>query len=430
VQNFFRGIELADRSLLPVPQQKKEHATQETNEVTVLDRTFVQDPWAIYQRLRATGPVQRVLVPGGVPMWLVTSYADARALLADPRLSKDYEGIRELFPPGRAGTYESPMAAHMLNSDPPAHTRLRTLVNQALGARTIGRLRPRIEGIADELLDAMPATSAGPGGPAVDLIEAYAFRLPITVICELLGVPAADRNDFQAWSKAFVSAVPPHVVRDAERSVTAYLTALIDAKRVSPSDDLLSDLLHISGQPGQLWPDELVRMAFLLLVAGFEPTASLIGNGVLALLRHPGQLSLLRSEPSRLPGAIEELLRYEAPLHVATMRYTTEPVVVAGTEIPDGALVLISMLAANRDAERFADPDELDIARQDPGHLAFGHGIHYCAGAPLARLEGQIAIGRLLDRFPAMTLAGEAEELRWRGSVLMRSLSSLPVRLA
>jgi cytochrome P450 len=163
-------------------------------------------------------------------------------------------------------------------------------------------------------------------------------------------------------------------------------------------------------------------MAFLLLVTGFEPTASLIGNGVLVPLPHPGQLGLLRSEPSRLPGAIEELLRYEAPLHVATIRFTTEPVVVVGTEIPAGALVLISMLAANR--------DELDITRQDPGHLAFGYGIHYCAGAPLARLEGQIAIGRLLDRFPAMTLAGEAEELQWRGSVLMRSLSSLPVRLA
>jgi cytochrome P450 len=421
---------LADRSLPPVPQRKRERAVQETDEVTVLDRAFVQDPWAIYQRLRATGPVHRVLVPVGVPMWLVTSYADARALLADPRLSKDYEGIRELFAPGRAGTYESPLAAHMLNSDPPSHTRLRTLVDQALAERTASRLRPRIEGIADELLEAMPAMAAGPGGPAVDLIEGYAFRLPITVICELLGVPAADRNDFRAWSKAFVSAVPPHVVRDAERSVTAYLTALIDAKRVSPSDDLLSDLVHISGQPGQLWPDELVRMAFLLLVAGFEPTASLIGNGVLALLRHPGQLSLLRSEPSRLPSAIEELLRYEAPLHVATMRFTTEPVVVAGTEIPDGALVLISMLAANRDADRFADPGKLDITRQDPGHLAFGHGIHYCAGAPLARLEGQIAIGRLLDRFPGMSLAGEAEELHWRGSVLMRSLSSLPVRLA
>jgi len=162
VQNFFRGIELADRSLLPVPQQKKKHATQETNEVTVLDRTFVQDPWAIYQRLRATGPVQRVLVPGGVPMWLVTTYADARALLADPRLSKDYEGIRELFPPGRAGMYESPLAAHMLNSDPPAHTRLRTLVNQALAARTVSRLRPRIEGIADEPAPLPAAQDADP----------------------------------------------------------------------------------------------------------------------------------------------------------------------------------------------------------------------------------------------------------------------------
>ncbi len=373
---------------------------QETNELTALGREFVQDPWPVYRRLRATGPVQRVLAPGGIPMWLVTSYADARTLLADHRLSKDHAGVRELFPPGEAGPYDSPLAAHMLNSDPPAHTRLRRLVNQALTARTVSRLRPRIEHVADELLAAAPA------GPPVDLIEAYAVPLASTVICDLLGVPAADRSNFRAWSKAFVSAVPPHVVRDAERSVMAYLTALTDAKRVTPADDLLSDLVHISGQPGQLWPDELVRMAFLLLVAGFETTVSLIGNGVLSLLRHPGQLSLLRSDPLLLPGAIEEFLRLEGPLHVATMRFTTEPVLVGGTQIPAGALVLISLLAANRDEARFADPHVLDITRQDPGHLAFGHGIHYCAGAPLARLEGQIAIGRLLSRFPALALPG------------------------
>jgi cytochrome P450 len=400
---------------------------QDMNELTALGREFVQDPWAVYRHLRANGPVQRVLVPGGIPMWLVTSYADARALLADPRLSKDYAGVRELFPPGEAGPYNSPLAAHMLNSDPPAHTRLRRLVNQALTARTVSRLRPRIEQVADELLGALPA------GPPVDLIEAYAVPLASTVICDLLGVPAADRGNFRAWSKAFVSAVPPEVVRDAERSVMAYFTALTDAKRVTPSDDLLSDLVHISGQPGQLWPDELVRMAFLLLVAGFETTVSLIGNGVLSLLRHPGQLDLLRSDPSLLPGAIEEFLRFEGPLHVATMRFTTEPVAVGGTQIPADALVLVSLLAANRDEARFTDPHVLDIARQDPGHLAFGHGIHYCAGAPLARLEGQIAIGRLLSRSPELALADNADEpgeLHWRGSVLMHSLSSLPVRLA
>lgn len=343
---------------------------QEMNELTALGRTFVQDPWAIYRQLCADGPVQRVLAPGGIPMWLVTSYADARALLADPRLSKDCAGVRELFPPGEAGPYNSPLAAHMLNSDPPAHTRLRQLVDQALAVRTVSRLRPRIEEIADDLIGAMPAP-----GP-VDLIEAYAVPLSITVISDLLGVPAADRRNFRAWSKAFVSAVPPEVVRDAERSVMAYLTALTDAKRVTPSDDLLSDLVHISGQPGQLWPDELVRMAFLLLVAGFETTVSLIGNGVLSLLRHPGQLRLLRSDPSLLRGAIEEFLRCEGPLHVATMRFTTEPVRVGATTIPPDALVLISLLAANRDGARFPDPHALDITRQDPGHLAFGHGIH------------------------------------------------------
>ena len=287
----------------------------------------------------------------------------------------------------------------------------------------MARLRPRIEQIADELLDRLP-----PDGPA-DLIEDYAFPLPVTLICELLGVPAADRNDFRRWSKAIVSSVPPDVARESERSVSAYLTALIDAKRVSPADDLLSDLVHQTGAGGMLWPDELVRMAFLLLVAGLEKMVGLIGNGVLALLRHPAELARLRAEPALLPTAIEEFLRYEGSIHIATVRFTTEPVTAGGRVIPADELVLISLLAANRDRDRYADPGTLDLTRPPAGHLAFGHGPHYCVGAPLARLEGQIAIGRLLSRFPALALAGEPGDLHWRGSLLVRSLSSLPVTL-
>lgn len=363
------------------------------------------------------------MLTGVEPVWLVSGYDEARALLADPRLSTDYFGVRALLPPGAAGPYESPLSAHMLNTDPPAHTRLRTLVDRAFTARTVARLRPRIERIADDLLARMP-----PGGP-VDLIEDYAVPLPVTVICELLGVPVADRNDFRRWSKG------DRLVGAARRrpgiraSVSAYLTALIDAKRVSPAEDLLSDLLRQTGADGALWPDELVRTAFLLLVAGLEKMVSLIGNGVLALLQHPRELSRLRSEPALLPTAIEEFLRYEGAIHIATVRFTTEPVRVAGTVIPAEALVLISLLAANRDRDRYADPDVLDLTRPPDGHLAFGHGVHYCVGAPLARLEGQIAIGRLLSRFPGLALAGEAGELHWRGSLLVRSLSSLPVTL-
>jgi cytochrome P450 len=396
---------------------------QQANEVNALDRAFVSDPWSVYNRLRSGGPVQRAVLTGGAPVWLITGYDEARALLADPRLSTDYFGVRALLP-GPAGPYESPLSAHMLNTDPPAHTRLRSLVDQAFTGRAVARMRPRIEQIADDLL-----TSMGAGAP-VDLIEDYAVPLPVTVICELLGVPAADRDNFRRWSKAIVSSVPADVARESERSVSAYLTALIDAKRVSPSDDLLSDLVHQTGADGALWPDELVRMAFLLLVAGLEKMVSLIGNGMLALLTHPGELARLRSGPGLLPGAIEEFLRYEGAIHIATVRFTTEPVPAGGVVIPADALVLISLLAANRDRDRYADPDVLDLTRPPDGHLAFGHGPHYCVAAPLARLEGQIAIGRLLDRFPRLALAGtagDAGDVHWRGSLLVRSLSSLPV---
>ncbi|HXP57998.1 MAG TPA: cytochrome P450 [Streptosporangiaceae bacterium] len=393
----------------------------QAGELTALNRAFVSDPWSVYRRLRQAGPVQRAVLAHGEPVWLITGHDDARALLADPRLSTDFFGVRALLP-GAAGPYESPLSAHMLNTDPPAHTRLRSLVDQAFTTRNVARLRPRIEQIADELLDRLPV-----GGPA-DLIEDYAVPLPVTVICELLGVPAGDRNDFRRWAKAIVSTVPPHVARESERSVSAYLTALIDAKRVSPADDLLSDLVHQTGE-GVLWPDELVRMAFLLLVAGLEKMVSLIGNGTLALLQHPAELARLRAAPGLLPAAVEEFVRYEGAIHIATIRFTTEPVTVRGQVIPADELVLISLLAANRDRDRYADPDTLDLTRAPAGHLAFGHGPHYCVGAPLARLEGEIAIGRLLRRFPALALAGEAGDLHWRGSLLVRSLSSLPVTL-
>ncbi|HWG13592.1 MAG TPA: cytochrome P450 [Streptosporangiaceae bacterium] len=416
---------------------------RQTNELTRLDRAFVSDPWSVYHRLRDAGPVQRAVLTGGEPAWLVTGHAEARALLADERLSTDYFGVRALLP-GPAGPYESPLSAHMLNTDPPAHTRLRALVNQAFTEHTVARLRPRIEQIADDLLDRMSQCQLTQGqltqgqltrgelaeGEPADLIEDYAVTLPVTVICELLGVPAADRNDFRRWSKAIVSSVPPDVARESARSVSAYLTALIDAKRVSPADDLLSSLIHQTSEDGTLWPDELVRMAFLLLVAGLEKMVGLIGNGMLALLQHPRELARLRSEPGLMPTAIEEFLRYDGSIHIATVRFTTEPVRVAQTVIPADELVLISLLAANRDRDRYADPDVLDLSRPARGHLAFGHGVHYCVGAPLARLEGQIAIGRLLGRFPGLALAGPPGDLHWRGSLLVRSLSSLPVTLA
>jgi cytochrome P450 len=389
-----------------------------------LDTDFYQDPREVYALLRERGQVREVVQPTGMPGWLVTSYDDARALLADPRVSKDYRRAVELLPPDAAGQFASPLRAHMLSTDPPDHTRLRKLVTKAFTSRTVEGLRPRIEQVATGLLNTMPA------GGTVDLVGAYALPLPIVVICELLGVPVADRDRFRDWTLTFVADTTPEALDEATRQMAAYLAALIEDKRAHPGDDLASRLVQVSDDGDQLSSRELLSMLFLLLVAGFETTVNLIGNGVLALLRHPAQLALLQSDPALLPGAVEEFLRYEGPVNIATIRFTTEPVGVGGTVIPAGQFVLISLLAANRDERQFADPDRLDITRPPGAHLAFGHGIHHCLGAPLARLEGQIAIGALLRRFPGLALAAEPGDLRWRDSTLMRGLHELPVRLS
>jgi cytochrome P450 len=304
----------------------------------------------------------------------------------------------------------------MLAADPPDHTRLRKLVTKAFTARAIAGLRPVIEQTAGELLGAMAAEAT------VDLITAYALPLPIAVISHMLGVPAADQGRFRDLALASTSL-------EAERRLTAFLAALVEDKRAHPGDDLLSRLTQVADEGSRLSADELLGMTSLLLTAGFETTVNLIANAVLSLLRHPAQLALLQSRPELLPDAVEEFLRYEGPAHVATFRFTREPVHAGGTDIPAGQLVLISLLAANRDEGRFPDPDRLDITRPAAGHLAFGHGVHHCLGAPLARLEGQIAIGGLLSRFPDLALAAEPSELRWLSSPLMHGLHSLPVRL-
>ncbi|GAB2973252.1 cytochrome P450 [Amycolatopsis acidiphila] len=390
-----------------------------------LDIDFIQDPHAAYERLRVEAPVRPAVMPRGLKVWLVTGYADAKAVLADPRLSKDNKRARQLFEAnaGAGSAFSSSLAAHMLNLDPPDHTRLRKLVNKAFTARTISRLRPRIEEIADELLESIARAGR------VDLLESYAFPLPITVICELLGIPSADRDDFRTWSNTIVSAATPEQLQRDSTALAGYLAELVAAKRAQPTEDLLSDLVHVSEAGDQLSEVELISMAFLLLVAGHETTVNLIGNGVRALLARPDQLAALRADPSLLAGAVEEFLRFDGPVNVATLRFTTEPVPVGDVVIPADQFVMVSLLGANRDGEKFADPDRLDITRPTGGHLAFGHGIHYCIGAPLARLEAEIAIGRLLARFGTIELDGEPAQLRWRDSTLMHGLETLPIRV-
>jgi len=388
-----------------------------------LGRGFIQDPHELYRRLRTTGPVSEVLVWGGVRAWLVTRYGEARQLLNDPRLGKDYQRILELFPPELAGAHATPMSAHMLHADPPDHTRLRQLVSRAFTPRTVVALRPKIEQLTEELLEAIA------GAETVDLIESFALPLPIGVIGALLGVPEHDRNRLRDWANPLLTEAEPDEIARAQVELAAYLGGLVADKRAHSGDDLISALVGASDQGDQLSETELINMIFLLIIAGYETTVNLIGNGVLALLRDPARVAELRANPTLLPVAIEELLRFDSPLNMATNRYTVEPVTVGEVTIPANQIVLVSLLAANHDDDRFADPDRLDVHREANPHLAFGHGIHYCLGAPLARLEGEIALGQLLRRFPALTLDAAAPAPRYRVSTLMRGLSALPVRL-
>jgi cytochrome P450 len=394
-----------------------------------LGSDYVHDPYSVVRRLRVEAPVCRVSLPRGTKAWLITRYAEARAALADPRLGKDSGRLQDLFE-RHAGIVrpnsdeENLLDTHMLNSDPPDHERLRRLVNKAFTSRRIEQLRPRIQQITDDLLAAIDGTDE------VDLLDALAFPLPMTVICELLGVPTDDRDDFRAWSNLLISGGEAEELEAAEKAMTHYLKALVATKRATPGDDMLSALVQTRDESDTLTERELVSMAFLLLVAGHETTVNLIGNGVLALINNPDQQAALRADLSLLPGAIEEFLRYEGPLNQATFRFTLEPTEIGGVVIPADELVVVSLLSANRDPDRFPDPDTLDIRREPGGHLAFGHGIHYCLGAPLARLEAEIAFTSLLTRFSKMTLAIPVDEIIWRPGTLIRGLQRLPVRLS
>jgi RND superfamily putative drug exporter len=384
-----------------------------------LGAEYFSDPYSVHARLRAQRPVTAVIMPGGMPAWLVTGYAEARAALADPRLRKTVPG----WHPDPDSVFAA-LDMHMLNSDPPDHERLRRLVNKAFTGRRVERLRPRITAITAELLDGLPTRRE------VDLLAWFAFPLPITVICELLGIPVADRDDFRAWSATIVSntATPEVFMADATAMVR-YIRALLADKRHQPADDLLSALVLARDQGDGLRENELVAMVFLLLVAGHETTVNLIASGLLALLLNPGQLARLRADPGLIGGATEELLRLVNPVNHATFRCAAEPIEIGGAQIGPGEAVFVALSGANRDPARYADPDRLDLDRDSAGHLAFGHGIHYCLGAPLARLEAEIAFGALLDRFGSITLAVPAGSLRWRPSTLIHGLESLPVRL-
>ena len=387
------------------------------------DPAFQADPHPVYARWRRDTPVRRVRLPNGVTAWLVTRYDDARQALTDPRLSKARpvgQATESALPPPIGAA----VSRHMLSADPPDHTRLRRLVSGAFTARRIEALRPRIEEITDDLLAAMA------GQDQVDLIDAFAFPLPIQVICELLGVPAADRDSFRTWSNTIVAG---SLARDrlpgAMQAMVAYIRDLIAERRAHPGDDLLSGLIGVRDDQDRLSEDELSSMVFLLLIAGHETTVNLIGNGTYLLLDKRERWDRLRADPALLPSAIEEFLRFEGPVETATFRVAVEDLELGGTTIRAGDPVLVALLAADRDEQRFPDADEVRLDRGQNPHLAFGHGIHYCLGAPLARLEAQVAFGGLLSRFPDLRLAVPVGSLTWRPGLLLRGLERLPVRL-
>ncbi|MFD2422748.1 cytochrome P450 family protein [Amycolatopsis pigmentata] len=411
----------------PAPLTEEEPNLANNADALAMDAHYVQHPHEVEAELRKEAPARLMVTPRGMRMWLITRYSDVKEVLVNPLVCKDEAQRAELLSERHEATsgLRSPefrlIEAHMLNTDPPGHTRLRKLVAKAFTTRAVVRLRPRIESLTEELLDGMADRDD------VDLVADFAAPLPITVICELLGVPENDRDKFGDWARTIVSSVGDQRLADAAGHFRAYLADLVTRKRADPSADMLSDLIAVTDGGDQLSEDELVAMASLLVIAGHDTTVNLIANGTLNLLRAPEQLAALRADPGLVPAAVEELLRYEGPVHLGTARFTTGPISVGGVEIPAGEFLAVSLASANRDPERFEDPDRVDIARQTAGHLAFGHGIHHCLGAPLARLEGTIAIGRLIDRFPRLRLAADPETLTWRFSTLMRGLEKLPV---
>jgi len=383
---------------------------------------FHANPYPFYRRLREEDPVHAS--PFGA--WILTRYDDAVMVLRDPRFGR--EGMADLLE-ARLGIGGDPTDTRdMLFRDPPDHTRLRALVSRAFTPRVVEAMRPHIQDIVDGLLDRLEA------GHGMDVIEDLAYPLPVTVICEMLGVPTADQDVFRQWSADIARSLDAAILpadseviprgREARIALRAYLRSLIATRRRNPRADLLSALIAVEEEGSKLSEGELVSTCALLLIAGHETTVNLIGNGVLALLRHPDQLRALADDPTLIQSAVEELLRYDGPVQ-RTGRMATADVEIGGKQIPKGSVVVAAIGAANRDPAHFPDPERLDITRRDNRHIAFGFGIHFCLGAPLARIEGQVAIGTLLRRVPALKLVSDTPV--WRESSVLRGLKTLPV---
>jgi cytochrome P450 len=391
----------------------------------------VDNPFPLFAEVRRSGAVHRAILADGHEAWLVVRFDEAMTALNDPRLSKDMHAALAMGSEVVAEGLPGPeFARHMLTVDPPDHTRLRRLVSAAFSPKRVDGLGPRVRSITDDLLDQIAAQR--PEGP-VDLVATFAFPLPFTVICELLGVPQADRarlgSEFARLLVPTSTAADYAEAKKASDAVVGMLRDLVTTKEADPGDDLVSALIGARDGDERLTSQELLSTVFQLMVAGHDTTASLIGNSVAALLRNPEQLAKLRDDPSRIRPAIEEFLRFDAPVPHSTFRYTVAPVSIGGVTIPAGAQVIICLAAANRDEDKYEHPDSLNMDRGVVRHLAFGHGVHHCLGAPLARMEGQTALATLLLRFPELALAVSSDELHWShgDGLVLRGLAELPV---
>lgn len=382
-------------------------------------KEFTHNPYPVYEKLRQSDPILNLQFPDGRFGWLISNYEEAVEALKDGRFSKDVAKAM-----GQEQT--SVFSTNMLFSDPPDHKRLRGLVQKGFTPQRIADMRGHIQEIADNLLDAVSSKDS------INLIDEYAFKLPIIVISEILGVPTEDQDKFRVWSNSIIGASNQEMNEQVVQHMNEFIAYLKDwfAKvREQPGDDMISQLVIAENQGDRLSEQELYGVVTLMIIAGHETTVNLIGNGVLALLEHPEQRKLLQEQPELIHGAIEEMLRYNGPVEFSTSRWAAEDMDFHGVHIKKGDLVVIALNSANRDASQFENPDIFDITREKSQHLAFGKGIHLCLGAPLARLEGEIAINTLLRRYPNFELQRDIDELEWRPGMIVRGVKEIPISL-
>ncbi|AKR35587.1 MAG TPA: cytochrome P450 [Bacillus sp. (in: Bacteria)] len=395
--------------------------------INLASAQFKEDAYEIYKESRKKQPILFVNQVEIGKEWLITRYEDALPLLKDNRLKKDWTNV---FSQDIKNMYLSVdnsdhLTTHMLNSDPPNHSRLRSLVQKAFTPKMIAQLDKRIERIADDLISDIERKGT------LNLVDDYSFPLPIIVISEMLGIPKEDQAKFRIWSHAVIaSPETPEEIKETEKQLSefiTYLQYLVDIKRKEPKEDLVSALILAESEGHKLSARELYSMIMLLIVAGHETTVNLITNTVLALLENPNQLQLLKDNPKLIDSAIEEGLRYYSPVEVTTARWAAEPFQIHDRTIEKGDMVVIALASANRDETVFENPEVFDITRENNRHIAFGYGSHFCLGAPLARLEAKIAITTLFNRMPELQIKGNREEIKWQGNYLMRSLEELPL---